>query len=93
MIGRRIERECAKYKMLKHFALEISETSFTFERKEEAIAQEAALDGFYIVRAGRVSKEEMDADKLVETYKSLSQVERNFRAKKTTGIWLAGRRD
>jgi len=86
VIGRRIERECAKYKMLKHFTLEISETSFTFERKEETIARESALDGFYIVRAGRVSKEEMDADKLVETYKSLSQVERNFRAMKTTAL-------
>jgi hypothetical protein len=49
-----------------------------------ALAREAALDGIYIVRAGRVSENEMDAAKLVETYKSLSQVERAFRALKTT---------
>ena len=85
-IGRRIERECAKYKMLKHFELNISGTGFTFERKEHAIARESALDGFYIVRAGRVSKEEMDAGKLVETYKSLARVERDFRAMKTTAL-------
>ena len=86
VIGRRIERECAKYKMLKHFVLDIQEKSFTFTRKESSLEQESALDGFYIVRAGRVSEEEMDAEKLVETYKSLSHVERNFRAMKTTAI-------
>ncbi len=83
-IARRVERECAKYKMLKHFELTISETSLKFARKEEAIAQEAALDGIYVVRAGRVAQEEMDSAGLVRTYKSLSQVERAFRAMKTT---------
>ena len=86
VIGRRIERECAKYKMLKHFALDIKETGFNFERNEQSITSESALDGFYIVRAGRVTEEQMDAGKLVETYKSLSQVERNFRAMKTTAF-------
>lgn len=83
-IARRVERECAKYKMLKHFELTITETSLEFVRNEDAIVREAALDGIYIVRAGRVSPQEMDTDKLVETYKSLSQVERAFRAMKTT---------
>jgi len=83
-IARRVERECAKYKMLKHFELSFTESSLEFVRKEEAIAREAALDGIYIVRAGRVSQEEMDAPALVKTYKSLSQVERAFRAMKTT---------
>jgi len=87
-IARRVERECAKYKMLKHFELTITETSLEFVRDEEAVAREAALDGIYIVRAGRVSPQEMDADKLVETYKSLSQVERAFRAMKTTVLNL-----
>ena len=54
-IARRVERECAKYKMLKHFELTITETSLEFVRDEEAVAREAALDGIYIVRAGRVS--------------------------------------
>jgi hypothetical protein len=70
--------------MLKHFELSFTESSLEFVRKEEAIAREAALDGIYIVRAGRVSQEEMDAAALVKTYKSLSQVERAFRAMKTT---------
>lgn len=83
-IARRVERECAKYKMLKHFKLHITEAALEFERREEAIAAEAALDGIYIIRAGRIPEEEMDASKLVETYKSLSQIERAFRAMKTT---------
>ena len=70
--------------MLKHFNLSFTETSLEFARDEDAVAREAALDGIYIVRAGRVSQQEMNADKLVETYKSLSQVERAFRAMKTT---------
>jgi len=85
-IARRVERECAKYRMLKHFGLAITETSLGFARDEEGIAKEAALDGIYIVRAGRVEPSEMSTGKLVETYKSLSQVERAFRAMKTTVI-------
>lgn len=85
-IARRVERECAKYKMLKHFDLVFTETGLTFTRNEQSITKESALDGFYVVRAGRITEEEMDADKLVETYKSLSQVERAFRAMKTTAL-------
>jgi len=83
-IARRVERECAKYKMLKHFDLEITGTSLRFERDQQAIDREAALDGIYIVRAGRIEPVEMSTAKLVETYKSLSQVERAFRGMKTT---------
>ncbi len=83
-IARRVERECAKLKMLKHFTLSIDETSFEFVRDEESIASEAAMDGIYVVRAGRVPSAEMDSAGLVRTYKSLSQVERAFRAMKTT---------
>jgi transposase len=53
-------------------------------RDQEAIGREAALDGIYVVRAGRVPQSQMDAAGLVRTYKSLSQVERAFRAMKTT---------
>jgi transposase len=83
-IARRLERECGKYKMLKHFEIETTETSLSFTREEESIRQEAALDGIYILRAGRVSKAEMDPEQIVTTYKSLSQVERAFRTIKTT---------
>ena len=41
----RIERRLAK-----HFELDIAETSFSYQRKAEDIAAEAALDGLYVVR-------------------------------------------
>ena len=85
-IARRVEREAAKYKMLKHFELEIGDTDLTWKRREAEIAEEAAMDGNYIVRAGRVSAEELDAGGLVRTYKSLSGVERAFRGIKTTSL-------
>jgi hypothetical protein len=78
-IAARVERECAKLHMLKHFELTVTETGLSFRRKEEAIAREAAFDGVYIVRAGRVSPEQMSDEELVRTYKSLSGVERAFR--------------
>lgn len=85
-IARRVQREAAKYKMLKHFELCITDDDFTFGRKEDAIAEEKRLDGFYVIRARNVTKEEMDGNKLVDTYKSLSGVERAFRAIKTTSL-------
>jgi hypothetical protein len=39
-----------RHKMAKHFELVVAETSFSFHRKVEAIAAEAALDGIYVVR-------------------------------------------
>lgn len=78
-IAARVERECGKLHMLKHFDLTITEEGLSFRRKEETIKREAAFDGVYIVRAGRVSPEQMSDEELVRTYKSLSGVERAFR--------------
>ena len=55
-IARRVEREAGKYKMLKHFKLTFRETSLDFERDEDFIGQEAALDGLYVVRARRAKE-------------------------------------
>jgi hypothetical protein len=45
-VGRLIER----FKMAKHFVLEIKEDAFGWKRDETKIAEEAALDGVYVVR-------------------------------------------
>jgi hypothetical protein len=39
-----------RHKVAKHVALTITDDAFRFSRKESAIAAEAALDGFYVVR-------------------------------------------
>ena len=66
------------HKMRKHFDIEITDARFTFTRKADAIAAEAATDGIYIVRTS-LTPEVLDDATTVRTYKSLSQVERAFR--------------
>jgi transposase len=85
-IAARIQRELGKYKMLKHFELEIGEKEFSWKFKEENFKQESRQDGIYVVRAKGVPKAEMTHDKLVDTYKSLSVVEQAFRSLKTVDL-------
>jgi hypothetical protein len=72
-------------KMAKHFALTITDTSFTVTRNSAAIAREAALDGFYVLRTN-VPADLLDAAATVLAYKSLAQVERAFRSIKTVDL-------
>ena len=76
-----------RYKMAKHFELVIAEASFSFHRKTEAIAAEAALDGIYVVRTN-LPKKLLDDASTVGAYKSLARVERAFRSLKTVDIQL-----
>jgi hypothetical protein len=80
-IGLRAGRVVNAKKMAKHFELDIAEGVFAYRRRTEAIAAEAALDGLYVVRTS-VSEERLDSAAVVETYKRLSAVERDFRALK-----------
>ena len=77
-IGLRAGRLINKYKMAKHFILTIGENSFSYERRFESIKKEAVLDGFYAVRTS-LPKDKATPEWTVETYKSLSRVERAFR--------------
>jgi transposase len=76
-----------RHKVAKHFELSIGEASFSFHRKTEAIAAEAALDGIYVVRTN-LPKKLLDDAATVGAYKSLARVERAFRALKTVDIHL-----
>jgi len=80
-IGLRAGRVVNAKKMAKHFELEIAEGVFAYHRREQEIAAEAALDGIYVVRTS-VGPERLDRAAVVETYKRLSAVERDFRALK-----------
>ena len=81
-IGVRVGGVLGRFKMAKHFRLEITDTAFSFERDPERIEDEARLDGIYVIRTS-VPKEEMTPEAAVLAYKSLSQVERAFRSAKT----------
>jgi len=84
-IGVRVGKVINKYKMNKHFELEIADTSFTWRRREEKIAAEAALDGIYVVRTS-VEKKRLSTEETVERYKDLSLVENAFRSLKTVDL-------
>ena len=84
-IGLRLGKVRNRYKVGKHFLLEISEDSFRYERDEEKIAQEAALDGIYVIRTS-VPTNVLDAQQTVRSYKGLSVVERAFRSMKTVDL-------
>jgi hypothetical protein len=72
-------------KVAKHFALTITDAGLSFARDAAAIAKEAALDGFYVLRTS-VPAAALDAPATVLAYKSLAQVERAFRSLKTVDL-------
>lgn len=84
-IGIRVGRELKSTKMEKHFELQIEDDSFSYTREEAQIAQEAALDGLYVVRTS-VDREMFSAEQTVSAYKDLSQVEWAFRSLKTMDL-------
>ena len=71
-----------KFKMAKHFHIEITDDSFTFTRKHDQIAAEAALDGIYVLRTS-LPAQTLDHNDVVLRYKDLADVERFFRTLNT----------
>mgnify|MGYP001215881630 CR=1 FL=1 len=84
-IGLRVGKVVNRYKVAKHFELDISDHRFTFARRHEAITAEAALDGIYIIRTS-VEAARMEAADCVRNYKALANVERAFRSLKTVDL-------
>ena len=84
-IGLAVGKIINQYKVAKHFALAIDAASFSFTRKLDSIAAEAALDGIYIIRTS-VPPAQMDAPDCVRNYKALSNVERAFRTLKSVDL-------
>jgi transposase len=68
-----------RYRVKKHFQLQITDHSFSFSRKTGPIETEAALDGIYVLRTS-VPDSELDAIAVVRSYKQLKEVERAFRS-------------
>jgi hypothetical protein len=86
-IGKAVGAVLGKRKMGKHFEQTITDHSFNFVRKEDAIAEEARFDGFYVLRTS-LEAEQIDTAGTVRAYKSLAQVERAFRCMKTVDLEL-----
>jgi hypothetical protein len=96
-IGIRVGKVIGKHKVGKHFTWDITSDGFTFRRNEENIAAEARLDGIYVIRT-TMTAEAVDAPGVVQTYKNLKYVERDFKTIKIDDLdirpirhYLAGR--
>jgi Transposase DDE domain len=86
-IGVRVGKVAGKFKVAKHFDLQITETTFAWTRRADQIAAEAALDGIYVIRTS-VTADQLDTPGVVEAYKRLANVERDFRSLKTVDLEL-----
>lgn len=86
-IGQAVGAVQNRHKVAKHFDLVIGDASFSFTRNTARIAQEARLDGFYVLRTN-LAEAQADAATTVLAYKSLGQVERAFRSLKTVDLQL-----
>jgi transposase len=80
-IGLKVGKALGRYKVGKHFDCRIGEGSFTWSRRQEAIEQEAQLDGIYVLRTSE-PVEHLSSQDTVRSYKSLAAVERAFRCLK-----------
>jgi transposase len=76
-VGRRLNH----YKMAKHFILTIEDSLFNWQRDEQSIQQEEALDGIYVIRTSEL-EERLSAEDTVRSYKGLAKVERAIRTLK-----------
>jgi len=84
-IGRAVGALLARRKVGKHFRVTITDTALSFERDHAAIAAEAALDGFYVLRTN-VAADALSTADTVRAYKSLARVERAFRSLKSVDL-------
>ena len=81
-IALRVGREINRFKVAKHFVVEIDDTAIRFRRTQERIDEEARLDGIYVVRTS-LSEGVISATDTVERYKDLQGIERVFRGMNT----------
>jgi transposase len=84
-IALRVGKILNRHKVGKHFLLEIRAASFEYRRNETKIAEEAALDGIYVLRSN-VPREDLNAEQTVAAYKGLAQVEQAFRSFKSVDL-------
>src|SRR5262249_4879535 len=87
VIGVEVGKVISKYKTGKHFTIDITDTPLAVARNQAQINDEAALDGFYVLRTP-VPASQLDAPGVVTAYKNLSRVERDFRSIKADDLDL-----
>ena len=84
-IGLRAGKIVNRYRVQKHFELQIAGGTFAFARHAASIEAEAQLDGIYVIRTSEPPERLSPAD-AVRGYKSLAHVERLFRCLKSVDL-------
>ncbi len=84
-IGVRVGKVVNKYKMSKHFVLDIQDGHFDFHIDEKKVEAETALDGIYVIRTSLVEKQ-ASAEDAVRHYKKLVLIEQAYRSLKTIDL-------
>jgi transposase len=80
-IALKVGRAIGRWKMAKHFTMQIDPGRLVWSRDEDSIRREAALDGIYVIRTSEPA-ERFGAADVVRQYKALAQVEQAFRTLK-----------
>ena len=83
--GLRVGKLLGRFKVGKHFKLDITDTDFSYQRDAEGIASESALDGTYVIRTS-VAEDKLDSQEVVRSYKLLAGVERAFKTMKSVDL-------
>ena len=86
-IGIAIGKVINKYKVGKHYVLDITDKSLSYRHDPAKIRTEADLDGVYIIRTS-LRAQKLDAPSVVTAYKNLAHVERDFRIIKVDDLDL-----
>ena len=84
-IGLAVGAVFRRRKMAKHFDIVIADDRLDFDRKADAIRDEAAIDGIYVIRTS-LPDGQLDAAATVAAYKDLARAERAFRSIKTVDL-------
>jgi transposase len=84
-IALRVGKFINRHKVGKHFILKIGAKRFSYRRDEARIAEEAALDGIYVLRSN-IPREDLGAEETVMSYKGLGGVEQAFRSFKSIDL-------
>jgi len=86
-IGMAAGKALAKTGMGKYFRILIEADRLSWHRRVGVIAQEASLDGIYVIRT-KVPAELMNTEQTKAAYQALSKVERAFRSLKAVDLQI-----
>lgn len=84
-IGLKVGSVLNRFNVGRFFDLTITDHRFGFHRKAAQIREDAALDGFYVIRTS-LSRDVMDGPEAVQAYKGLAKVETAFKQMKTEDL-------